>query len=63
MLLENTKRSKKKSKETLRQMKIKNDPKSMRQSESNPRREIYSNIGLPQETNKKNSKKTIYPYN
>ena len=37
-----------------------NIPKSMGFSSSGPKREVYSNIGLPQETRKISNKQTLY---
>ena len=56
-----TMKSKKKSKDTLKQMKMRTkNPKSMRHSESSPKREIHSITSLPQETRKISNKQSNF---
>ena len=54
-----TMRSRRKSKDTLKQMKMRiQQSKSVGQCESNPKREIHSITGLSQETTKISNKKS-----
>ena len=53
---ESTARSRKKSKDTLKQ--IKSNPKSVGHRESNPKRGIHNITGLSQNQNKQTNKKT-----